>query len=111
MDQKQRRSPRHPFIASAELLETNSGSRMSTRISDLSLGGCYVDTVNPLPEGAAVELKIFTQTHSFEAPATVVYSHAHLGMGMQFREVQPKFEEVLRLWLPEETQKANEASA
>jgi hypothetical protein len=28
---------------------------------------------------------------------------------MKFREVQPKFEEVLRLWLPEATQKANEA--
>ena len=111
MEQKQRRDPRYPFIASAELLEMISGSRMSTRISDLSLGGCYVDTVNPLPEGAAVQLKIFTESHSFEAPATVVYSHTHLGMGMQFSEIQPKFEEVLRLWLPGETQKANEASA
>ena len=73
---------------------------MSTRISDLSFNGCYVDTVNPLPGGTAVQLKIFTETHSFEAPATVVYSHTHLGMGMKFREVQPAFEEVLKLWLP-----------
>jgi hypothetical protein len=96
-----RREPRFPFIASAELLEENSGSRMSTRISDLSFGGCYVDTVNPLPDGTSVQLKIFTATLSFEAPATVVYSHTHLGMGMKFGEVQPRFEEVLRLWLPE----------
>lgn len=109
MEQNTRREPRYPFIASAELLEANSGSRMSTRISDLSFGGCYVDTINPLPDGTVVQLKIFTETHLFEAPATVVYSHTHLGMGMQFREVQPKFEEVLRLWLPEETHKANEA--
>ena len=95
-----RKEPRHPFIASAVLLEENSGSRMNTRISDLSFSGCYVDTVNPLPDGTAVQLRIFTETHSFEAPATVVYAHAHLGMGMKFREVHPASEEVLRLWLP-----------
>lgn len=111
MEQKQRREPRYPFIASAELLEENSGSRMSSRISDLSLNGCYVDTINPLPDGTLVHLRIFTETHSFEAPATVVYSVAHLGMGMKFREVQPQYEEVLRLWLPEAADQAKEARA
>lgn len=99
MDQERRREPRHAFIASAELLEESSGSRMNTRISDLSFGGCYVDTVNPFPGGTAVQLRIFTETHSFEAPATVVYSHAHLGMGMKFRDVHPASGEVLRQWL------------
>ena len=84
---------------------------MSSRISDLSFGGCYVDTINPLPGGTAVKLKIFTETHSFEAPATVVYSQAHLGMGVKFREVQPIHEEVLRLWLPEATRQANQPGA
>lgn len=82
---------------------------MSTRISDLSFGGCYVDTVNPLPGGTPVHLRIFTETHSFEARATVVYSHAHLGMGMKFGEVRAQFEEVLRLWLPEATASAQTA--
>jgi hypothetical protein len=109
MEQKQRCEPRYPFIASAELLEDNSGARMSSRISDLSLKGCYVDTVNPLPDGTLVHLRIFTETHAFEAPATVVHSQAFLGMGMKFREVQPKFEEVLRLWLPEAAEQAKEA--
>ncbi len=109
MEQKQRREPRYPFIASAELLEETSGSRMNSRISDLSRSGCYVDTINPYPGGTLVHLRIFTETHSFEAPATVVYSHTHLGMGMKFREVQPQFEEVLRLWLPEATEQAQEA--
>ena len=109
MEQKQRREPRYPFIAAAELLEENSGARMKSRISDLSLNGCYVDTVNPLPDGTLVHLRIFTETHSFEAPATVVYSHAFMGMGMQFREVQPKSVEVLRLWLPEAPEQTNQA--
>ena len=95
-----RREPRHPFIASAELLDETSGSRINARISDLSFGGCYVDTVNPLPDGSAVQLKIFTEMQSFEALALVVYSHTHLGMGMKFRDVQPQFGEILKLWLP-----------
>jgi hypothetical protein len=111
MEQKQRREPRYPFIASAELLEENSGARMNSRISDLSLNGCYVDTVNPLPDGTLVRLRIFTETHTFEAPATVVYSHAFMGMGMKFREVQPKSEEVLRQWLPAATEPAKRANA
>ena len=109
MDQIQRCEPRYPFIASAELVEEDSGARMDSRISDLSLNGCYVDTVNPLPGGTLVRLRIFTETHSFEAPATVVHSQAFLGMGVKFREVQPRFEEVLRLWLPEPPEQAQEA--
>jgi hypothetical protein len=109
MEQNTRREPRFPFIASAEVHEENSGSRMSSRISDLSFGGCYVDTINPLPGGTAVHLKIFTETHSFEAPATVVYSVTHMGMGMKFRDVEPKYEEVLRLWLTEAPERAQEA--
>jgi len=109
MEDERRCMPRYPFIASAELLEENSGSRMNTRISDLSLSGCYVDTINPLPDGTLVHLKIFTESHSFEAPATVVYSHTHLGMGMKFRDVQAQHQEVLRLWLPEATEQTNTA--
>jgi PilZ domain-containing protein len=99
-----RRETRFPFIASAEVLDADSGTRMNSRISDLSLGGCYVDTINPLPDGTNVQLRIFTETHSFEGPATVVYSHTHLGMGMKFGDVPSQYGEVLRLWLPEATQ-------
>jgi PilZ domain len=111
MEQIQRREPRYSFIAAAELMEVNSGARMSSQISDLSLSGCYVDTINPLPDGTLVHLRIFTETHAFEAPATVVHSQAFLGMGMKFREVQPESVEVLKLWLPRAPEQASEAHA
>lgn len=111
METNTRREPRHPFVAAGELFDESSGSRMNIQISDLSFGGCYVDTVNPLPSGTAVQMKIFTTTHSFEAPATVVYSHTHLGMGMRFGSVSPQYEEVLRLWLPEATEHTQSAHA
>jgi|SRR5580704_4568699 hypothetical protein len=109
MEQKQRCEPRYPFIAAAELLEENSGARMSSQISDLSLNGCYVDTINPLPDGTLVHVRIFTQTHAFEAPATVIHSQAFLGMGMKFRDVRPESVEVLRLWLPGAAEQAQQA--
>jgi hypothetical protein len=99
MDQVERRAKRFPFIASAEVLAETAGSRMTARVSDLSVLGCYVDTINPLPGGTPVLIRIFNNSEQFEAPATVVYSHTHLGMGLAFREVQPNSQSVLQNWL------------
>lgn len=100
MEQERRRSPRFPFIASAEVHEENNGSQLSARVSDISATGCYVDTINPLPGGATVHVRIFNETQSFEASATVAYSALHLGMGLSFNEVTPGSRDVLREWLP-----------
>jgi len=100
MDQERRQVPRFPFIASAEVLSESAGTRLAARISDISAGGCYVDTINPLMDGTAVRLKILTETRVFEARATVVYSHTHLGMGLRFGEVLANSQDVLRNWLP-----------
>jgi hypothetical protein len=100
MEQEQRGAPRFPFIAAAEVLAESTGARMSARISDLSVSGCYVDTINPLADGTLVQVKIVTETQIFEAPARVVYSHIHLGMGLAFGEVRPNSLDVLQNWLP-----------
>lgn len=100
MDQERRRAPRFPFIASAEVLAESVGTQLAARISDISATGCYVDTINPLMDGTPVRLKILTETHVFEAQATVVYSHLHLGMGLMFGEVLPNSQDVLENWLP-----------
>lgn len=100
MDQEGRKPTRFPFIASAEIHEENNGSRLSARISDISATGCYVHSINPLPGGTAVRVKIFNETQSFEAAAKVAYSHLHLGMELSFSEVAPDSLSVLREWLP-----------
>jgi PilZ domain len=99
MEQDRRRTPRVPFVADAELLEVQTGMRMNTQVSELSLHGCYVDTLNPLPESTEVYVKVFTQEYSFEAPAVVAYSHPHLGMGLAFHDVKPHFLGVLQNWI------------
>src|SRR5437899_400677 len=62
MEQEHRGAPRFPFIAAAEVLAENNGSRMTARISDLSVSGCYVDTINPLADGTLVQVKIITES-------------------------------------------------
>jgi PilZ domain len=100
MDQERRATPRIPFIASAEVLAESVGMRLTARISDISATGCYVDTINPLANGTPVRVKVLTETRVFEARATVVYSHGHLGMGLMFGEVLPDSQDVLQNWLP-----------
>jgi len=48
---ERRRTPRYTFIASAELIEEASDVRIATRVSELSLYGCYLDMMNPFPVG------------------------------------------------------------
>lgn len=99
MSQERRRTPRYSFIANAEIIEEASGAKMATRVSELSLYGCYFDMVNPLPNGTPVKVKIFTDDGFFESRAAVVYSVQNMGMGVTFRDVSPHFLPILRKWL------------
>jgi len=100
VEHERRFSPRFSFIASAEVLSETAGTRTTARISDLSVTGCYVDTINPLPHGSFVHVRIFTESQHFEAPATVVYAHTHLGMGLVFRDLPLGSRTTLQNWLP-----------
>lgn len=99
MEQERRRSPRYPFIATAELVEQVSEARMVSRVSELALHGCYLDMMNPFPKDTRVLVKIFTDQQTFEALGTVAYSQHNMGMGVKFDEVKPHFAAVLDQWL------------
>jgi PilZ domain len=96
-----RRSPRIPFIASAEIMEIDTEVRLIARTGDLSLGGCYMDMVNPLPQGTAVKIAIAHGDRTFGATARVVYSQTPLGMGLQFHEIEAAHQPTLGRWLAE----------
>lgn len=99
MDHERRQSPRYPFHAEAEVTEEESKAKLTAKVSELSVNGCYVDMVNPLPQGTAVMVKIFTETEFVEARAVVVYSHPNMGMGIAFRQLgKTYYLETLRKW-------------
>ena len=97
MDHPQTPTQRYPFIARAEIIPEGS-SRILTRVTELSLHGCYLDFVQ-LSKGAHVSVKLFAEADFFEANATVVYSQPNIGLGVAFRDVKPYFATVLQKWL------------
>jgi PilZ domain len=93
-----RRSPRVPFIASAEITDVEKETRLPARTGDLSEHGCYIDMMYPLPLGTAIRVQIAHGERTF-ANAGVVYSQPPLGMGVVFRDVESTQQLTLRKWL------------
>jgi hypothetical protein len=99
MDSERRRSPRYPFIASAEVMESESGARLEVRTCDLSSAGCYLDMMNPLPLHTKVKIVITHQGHVMLVGAVVAHIEPNMGMGLKFTDIEPNFAAVLETWL------------
>jgi hypothetical protein len=99
---RERRSvPRYPLIATVEVIESASDTRMSGRISEISRKGCYVDVLNPLPPGTPVRLWISRDEGTFETPGKIIYAHPGMGMGVLFADTIAAQMQVLDKWLAE----------
>jgi hypothetical protein len=81
--------------------DLHSGTRLSARISELSVGGCYVDALTPFPEGTLVKLRIIRDQGAFESNGKVVYNHANFGMGIAFTNVTSDERSILEAWIAE----------
>jgi hypothetical protein len=97
----QRSVRRCALVASVEVTELRSGALLSARISELGVGGCYVDALNPFPEGALVGLRILRDQGVFETKAKVVHCDSRFGMGLAFTEMTPDQRSLLETWLAE----------
>ena len=99
-EHSQRRSVRRcPFVASAEVNELLSATKLVLRTSELSIGGCYLDTLNPFPEGTVIQCRILRDEGVFESEAKVVYSNPGFGMGVTFIEMTSEHRTILENWL------------
>jgi hypothetical protein len=92
---------RYAFTAAAEVYEVRTQTRVTGRCSDLSFGGCYVDTISPFPVGAVVKVHMARELREFEAAAVVAYAHVSMGMGLAFTGMKREHQEVLRSWIAE----------
>src|SRR6266704_6421062 len=99
--QEKRRSPRYSFIASAELIEQKADVRIASRVSELSLHGCYLDMMTPFPRGTLVLVKISAGDAFFGAKSKIVYSQPNMGAGVGFLQIEPASKDVLERWLDE----------
>jgi hypothetical protein len=93
----ERRSPRFPFIASAQVVETRTEARLVARTSDISREGIYLDMLNPLPTGTRLKINVTHQNKQLDAVGLVVHSELNVGMGVQFEEIGQRA--VIDAWL------------
>lgn len=100
---ERRNGDRHIFTASAEVVDLSSGARFSTRTTDLGPGGCFVDTLVPLPVGAKVHVGVRKGKTQLDTNGIVVYSQTGLGMGIAFDSLDQAQRDALEQWLVEIT--------
>jgi hypothetical protein len=95
-----RRGFRFVVNAAAEIAPENSPSAtVSVRATEISLHGCYLETLSPFAELSPVFVKIFYENEYFEAKGTVIYVKPAQGMGLEFRELKPHCRVVLQKWI------------
>ena len=99
---ERRDGDRHPLIAAADVVELRSGTRFSSRTTDLGPGGCFLDTLIPFEAGAKVRINIREGQHRFEATGVVIYSQSGLGMGVSFDPLKPEQQKALAVCLGED---------
>lgn len=79
-------APRYPLILIADVTDLLSSMKFTARTSDISRTGCYIDMLQPLPEGTQVHVRLQSQKEVFESRATVMYVSPGLGIGVAFAE-------------------------
>jgi hypothetical protein len=100
---ERRTDPRHSFTATVEAFDTVAKLRVKGRTSDLSRGGCYVDTISPFGIGTLAKVRITRDNKTFDVEARVVYSQASMGMGLMFTALLPEKSGVIDRWIGEVT--------
>ncbi len=102
-----RNAPRYALVLAAEVMEPSRGARLSARTSDLSLTGCYLDTLTLLPKGSQVRISLTHRREVCEASGRVMDVRPGMGMGMgmgmgvgvEFEEIASEHQARLQRWL------------
>lgn len=98
---ERRKGLRFPFNASVDAVEPQSKSKISGRTSDISSGGCYVNTISPFPVETIIKIRLTKETVTFEAEAKIILSQVGMGMGVAFISAMPQQIRIFQKWLNE----------
>ena len=81
----ERRGPsRHSCSMGAEVYKLGSSVPNRCSLSDLSTGGCYVETREPFPAGTELEIVVRVQESKLRIHGKVRSTHPGFGTGVQF---------------------------
>ncbi|MFZ1159882.1 MAG: PilZ domain-containing protein [Candidatus Sulfotelmatobacter sp.] len=107
MEQERRGSPRIKVRAPVELHTEESTSPIRGATTDLSLGGCYIDTFFPFAFGTTIELKLQLDDTLLVLGA-VVTCDPQVGNGIKFTRMLPEDIEALEAFLKSKEKEQSE---
>ena len=81
---ERRKCPRYPCAGTCDVWTGGVKVFSNCRVSDIGLGGCYVEMISPLPAGEKATLDVTIGEFAFRVDAIVRATHISLGMGLQF---------------------------
>lgn len=91
-----RRFPRKTYRIETLVTSEDSIAKQSGKITDISLGGCYVEMIGPLPINSVIELDLTAGDSPLHLSGIVRSSQAGFGMGIEFKGMSPIDYEKLR---------------
>jgi hypothetical protein len=100
---ERRRHSRFPLSVDAELIERQSGARLSGRATDLGAGGCYIDSLSTFPSGTQVDVLLHSEGRTFHCRGFVSHTDTSpsIGVGLAFTETAPDQKGSLLDWVRE----------
>jgi hypothetical protein len=100
---EKRRHARIPVSVSAEIIEPKTRARVNGRVTDLGVGGCYVDTMNTFAQGTQVEVFLRWEGRALHCLALVAYvvTGRSIGMGLAFTGIVSGQQSTLLDWISE----------
>jgi hypothetical protein len=91
--------PRYVFFADCELTDRSAGTHYENRVTEIAMGGCFVDLKVALAMGTDVHLRVKKEDQIFEADGRAVYNHTSMGIGIAFVSIGPESQQVLEGWI------------
>jgi hypothetical protein len=107
-ENERRQNTRFKVNIPFELYLEGSETPFRGATADLSLRGCYIETIFPFPKGTVVELKL-SLTSTLLVSGTVVTSDPQVGNGIQFTKMLAEDSAQLSAFLEEKEAQEKEA--
>ena len=92
--------PRRDCRIEAHLKTCGDSDPSPVKITDISLGGCYLEMLSPFPVGTPIEIDFPLYESNTHAFATVRSSQSGMGMAVQFTQMTRDNFEKLRRFAP-----------
>ncbi len=95
MAENKRHAERIPYPCEVQCTLVDGLPIASTRLSDLSTAGAFVESVNELPVGTALRLRFQVGGRTVDIGGEIVQTMPQFGFGVRFVAITPEDEEAI----------------